>query len=291
MTFKQMESLCALAETLSFTKAAEKIYLSQSALSREIASLEKELGCLLLERSRKSPKLTPAGERIVKNARRILEEYREINRTASLAKTGTLGELYIGFVANGLTDNIVALLQKFTKKVPAVALEISEYAEAEMYRAVETGKIDFGIVFHTISSYQRVFHSRVIDRCPQCAIMSANHPLATRESVYFSELANEKFVIVNSEDFSEGYSHIMDKGLENKFIPNIASEADSTYSMLINVSFNIGISIGPISLRAQSVPNLRFIPIIDGDDLEYQLIWMKENRSTPVKQFLESLDK
>ncbi len=187
MTFKQMESLCALAETLNFSKAAEKIYLSQSALSREIAALEKELGCVLLERSRKSPKLTAAGERIVRNARRIMEEYREIQHTA--------------------------------------------------------------------------------------------------------DLANESFVLINSEDCPEGYSHFINRGLESKFVPRVALEVESAYSMLVNVSCNLGISVGPASLSMLKVPNLCFVPIVDENELEYQLIWSKANHAAPIGRFLELLDR
>jgi DNA-binding transcriptional LysR family regulator len=291
MTFKQMESLCALAETLNFSKAAEKIYLSQSALSREIAALEKELGCVLLERSRKSPKLTAAGERIVRNARRIMEEYREIQHTADIARTGHLGELRIGFIENGLTDDIVRLLQKFAKEMPDVAMEIMDYPEAEIYRAVETEKIDFGIVIHTVASYQNVFNSRVLDHYCQCAIVSENHPLAKLESVHLADLANESFVLINSEDCPEGYSHFINRGLESKFVPRVALEVESAYSMLVNVSCNLGISMGPASLSMLKVPNLRFVPIVDENELEYQLIWSKANHAAPIGRFLELLDR
>lgn len=98
MKIRQLECFCALAETLNFTKAAQQIYMTQSVFSKNIASLEHELGCTLITRSKVSPVLTEAGTRIYARAKGIVRDAEENQKIAGDARRGELLTIRIGLL-------------------------------------------------------------------------------------------------------------------------------------------------------------------------------------------------
>lgn len=291
MNIKQLESLCAFSETLSFTKAAERVFLSQSAYSREISALERELNCELIVRSRKDPKLTLAGERIVNSAKLVLNEIDSIIHTAEKAKSGNLGELKIGVLPHGISEDVLSLLHNYAKANPEIRLEISEYPEHDLVRAVESGKEDFCIVIRHDDISPQLFKSCIIDSCPQCVVVNEEHPLSTRNAVNFAELSQEEFIIVKENVFQKGFDYIMRKGLENNFIPKIAAKADSMFGVSVYVNCDQGVAIAAEAAKPIFASHVKFVPISDLEPLAYRLVWITANRSNQVKSFLSHIKK
>jgi len=137
MTIKQMEGFCYLAQTLNFSEAATRLYISQPAFSRMIVHMEKELECQLFIRSKTEPKLTIAGEQIYRHIKSILREYEDICNIAALARKDELGHLQLGIMGNGLTETARRFIVAFKRQYPNVTLELKEYTEVELFRALE----------------------------------------------------------------------------------------------------------------------------------------------------------
>ena len=125
MNLKHLEHLLALAETGSFSRAAARLHLTQSALSRSIQALEEELGGRLLDRIGKRNELTPLGHTVVARARRITLEASELKRSAELLRQGDLGSIRVGLGAGPGALLMTPLLQHIARFCPGVKVSIS----------------------------------------------------------------------------------------------------------------------------------------------------------------------
>lgn len=124
MNLKQLEHLLAVAEAGSFSRAAERLHLTQSALSRSVRLLEEDLGALLLDRMGKRTELTPLGQTVAERARRILFESAELRRSAELLTHGDQGTLIIGLGSGPAAMLMTPLLTHVAQRHPQLHLEI-----------------------------------------------------------------------------------------------------------------------------------------------------------------------
>src|SRR5262249_2385640 len=123
---RQMRYFVALAETLHFGRAAERLHISQPPLTRQIATLERELGVRLLERNSRHAKLTHAGQRFLEDARVTIAAFEQGCRNARLAERGELGTLTIGFMMHAAHTVLPRLTRQFMTDYPQVRVELRE---------------------------------------------------------------------------------------------------------------------------------------------------------------------
>ena len=132
----------AVAEVLSFTRAAERLHLAQPSLTRQIKDLETEIGVQLFDRVRKRTSLTPEGESFLLDAKRLVAECAQSVLAVQRLSRGEAGQLNIGYVANVYHDLLPATLGSFRKACPRTALNLFDMTPAEQYHALEGRKID-----------------------------------------------------------------------------------------------------------------------------------------------------
>ena len=123
---RQMRYFVALAETLHFARAAERLHISQPPLTRQIAALERQLGVRLLERNSRRAKLTHAGQRFLEDARLAVAAFDQACRNARLAERGELGTLRIGFMMHAAHTVLPRLARRFMTEHPEVHVELRE---------------------------------------------------------------------------------------------------------------------------------------------------------------------
>lgn len=136
MNMKQVECFIALAETLNFSRAADLCYVSQSAFSRLISSMESELECTLLARSKVHPRLTQAGEQIYEHAKQILYHSSEMQNIARIYRKGELGNFKVAILEKGLTCFCVNLIRGYQEKCPSVDFDFQECSENELVKVL-----------------------------------------------------------------------------------------------------------------------------------------------------------
>jgi DNA-binding transcriptional LysR family regulator len=136
----------AVAEVLSFTRAAERLHLAQPSLTRQIKDLEAEMGVQLFDRVRKRISLTPEGESFLLDARALGCRMRAKRVGGAAFEPGRGGQLNIGYVANIYHELLPATLAAFRKACPRTGLNLFDMTPAEQYHALEGRKIDLGFV-------------------------------------------------------------------------------------------------------------------------------------------------
>lgn len=189
MDLRQLEYVVAVAETLNFTRAAERSHVVQSALSHQVARLEAELGTRLFERSTKSVRLTASGELLVNYARRVLATVADARAELDALKGLRRGQLHVGSTqVTGRVVDTVRLLGQFHRLYPDITLATRTGPPNELASAVLSGELD--IAFITGHADPPTLSSTVvIQHEPLVAIVPSDHKLARRRRVRLAELA------------------------------------------------------------------------------------------------------
>lgn len=235
MELKQLEYIVKIAEERNITKAAEKMYITQSALNQQLLKLEKELGSQLFYRSRTNWKLTEIGEIYIKNAEKILnikkETYDQINDLLEKHK----GNLRIGLTPERGISMFASVYPKFYEMFPNVSVEPVEMNVKMQEKMIENGQMDIG--FMTLSEEQRTGNNTYIPILEENIIMAVPsiHPLAKsvkEKNIQRTDLKlfkNDTFVLLSKNTTMR---EIIDPLFEKAgFAPNILFETKSSRTL------------------------------------------------------------
>lgn len=207
MTIRQLKLLVTVSECRQFTSAAKKLHMTQSALSKQIISLEKELSVQLFDRRFKKAALTPEGEQILVYARRILSEYEGMLEAKHSFLASNQSQISISAVPvlnpYGITD---ALLQ-FEKEHPDISIQVSETTTADIISVVDNGETDIGIIRTTFlkdNCYN--IYSLVEDE--YAILISEQHRLKDFERVSIEMFSEDHFLLMGDPYYTTFYNEL-----------------------------------------------------------------------------------
>ena len=287
MTTNQLKYFITAAETLSFTEAGKLHYISQTAITQHIQSLEDQLGVKLFTRNKKRVYLTPAGEIFYMEAKALLERSKLAVNKARNAADGVSGSLNIGYVKGQAFSLTGPLIKEFYLHNPSVKFQLFRQAHLDLLMNLEKGKLDFifNIVYGNTAltdfSYRRISSDRLY------AVLPSGHPYAQLSSIRRYDLREEPFLLTKyyEDPSAKKYGHIIpDKYAESGFIPKINGRSSDAETLMVLVAAGIGITILPESIvRAFSnTSDLSFVPLEgEHEHVDIMAIW-KDNSMNPV---------
>ncbi|MEH7545876.1 MULTISPECIES: LysR family transcriptional regulator [Bacillaceae] len=292
MDIRQLRYFITVAEHLNFTKAANQLYVAQSAISHQIADLEEQIGVKLFIRNKRSVQLTPAGSVFLKEAMEIVEKTSGAIEKAKQTDAGLIGSLSIGFLSVHVRSFLPEVIKRFRELYPKVELHLNHFPSKMLKEALEEGELD--IAFTQPSGLHRIeeIEIQTVANEKYCIVMHKNHPFANRKTIRLAELATEPFIIHNRHDSPIGsYDFIVHLCEQNGLTPRIVSQPRFVDTVPILVESEMGISILPKSFEAVSSPTLRFIEIdgLEGHDFELVMAWKKNNLNPSISLFLDVL--
>lgn len=247
MDTRALEYFVAVAEELSFTRAAERMFVVQSTMSAGIRSLETDLGTALFERAGRRVALTAAGEALLPAAREIIDS---VDRLRASATGAMRGRLRVGIFANLDVLDLADALGEFRARYPFVELQLvaSPTGSTGLAEDVRRGRLD--LAFMGIPSTElpgvgasELLGSRVV------AVLPSGHPLATRRSVALAELADEAFV-----DTPSGFGNriVVERALAAAGVARrVATEVASLSDIGAFVAAGFGVALAPHRLVAE----------------------------------------
>ena len=194
MLLRQMKTFVTIIEENSFTEAAEKLYISQSAVSQQITALENELGVKLMKRENRRFTLTEAGEFFYKKARKLLHDADKlVAQTKELAHSSN--SLTVGYLNlyNGI--ELHEAVADFSAEFPDVELHITSGTHEELYRGLVDKRIDLAINDQR-RQFSEDYYNDVICFAPMFAELSKNHSLANAERLDISELEETPCIVI-----------------------------------------------------------------------------------------------
>jgi DNA-binding transcriptional LysR family regulator len=251
---KHLRSFLAVADALSFIRAARKLHISQPALSAQIQALETEIGVKLFERSRRSVRLTLPGETFVLDAAAILQMAKDAELKAQRAAAGEVGHLRIGFVASAALAIVPSIVLAFRRRHPLVTLDLMNIRTTDQIALLEERKLDAGFLRLPASSKGLVITP--IHREPFVLVVPNGHRLANRKPFRLSELEHEPFVAYARRWAPGFYDSWIQMFTAAGFSPNVVQETGEMETMLALVAAGVGIAVAPQGLVRRQVRGL-----------------------------------
>jgi len=248
MDLRHLRSFVAVAEELSFRRAAERLHLSQPPLSRQIKALEEELGVLLLERDRGSRVcLTDAGKSFLVDARLAIATATAARGRAQDAARDARSQLKLGNMPVLSTDVLPPLLRAFRKHSPQVQVSLLEMNRPMQLEALREGRIHIGIFPDLGAPLGRQFQSMPLYTCPMVAVFPDEHPLAKegKAPISVNRLAGQT-LLISSPETSPGYvERLNDLCVAANFTPTATHPVEGPANLLGMVAAGYGVAILP----------------------------------------------
>ena len=291
MNIRQLEYFLAVASELNFTRAAEKLYVSQTAVTKQIQSLEEQLGVELFERTKKKVVLTAAGNVFRQEASNLIDHWKTSIERVRLASNGVSGSLAVGFATGSGRTRIGQDMRDFVARYPSIGLTFENAAPSELLQMLRAGKVDVAFLpLFDERMYQEVEYLQV-DEAGLVVVMQKSHALSYHGSIGRKDLEREHLILACSEDDALGEGLSIMAPFEMAGIhPHIVAKNENVETILFMVTANIGIAILPEYLGIQSEfraqGELAEIPFEEGNaSIRLIAAWNPENRN-PSRQIM-----
>jgi DNA-binding transcriptional LysR family regulator len=256
-----------VAEAGSFGRAAEQLELTQPALSRQVGDLERVVGVPLLERAARGVSTTPAGDSLLTSARRVLDEVGTMAAEAHRARRGVIARCLIAAVPTTAARALItALVHDSARDAPHLELHFEDYTTPGQPGALRKGRIDLGLCHASAMSalaQRMVERIRLTSDLANCALVSAANPLAQREQLSLSDLAEIPFLFPDRDFQPEMYDDMFGEFERQAFRPRVDATYDGLDTIWSLVAQNRGWAIGFASQCELPPVGTRAVPLED----------------------------
>mgnify|MGYP001766318093 CR=1 FL=1 len=289
MQIESLKVFCDLAETESFTKAAHINGVTQSAVSQQISSLERQFKSLLIERSKKKFRLTREGQVLYDFSKQIIQTYESLHSKLQEIKDIVSGTIRVATIYSVGLHDLPPYIKRFLKAYPTVAVHVEYRRANQVYEDVLGNVVDLGLVaFPAKDSKLEIVPMR---RDSMGMICHPQHPLAKAKSIKVQQVANEKFIAFEADIPTR---KAIDKVLKDHGVTvHPVMEFDNIETLKRAVEIDAGIAIVPVTTVAQEVSKqtLAQVPFEDADFFRQLAIIYKKNKvlSPAMKQFIAML--
>lgn len=270
METRLVEYVIAVADELSFTRAAQRVYAAQSTVSAGVRALERELGTALFERDQRGVRITAAGEAVIP-ALRALVDAEARARTAADPRGELRGELRIGVFASISYLAIPRVIGAFHRDHPLVDLRLraSPSGSAELADAVQRGRLDLCLYGLPVATVPPGLAVHRLATTPYAVILPAGHSLASRSGLTLKDLADERFV-----DAPVGFGNrdVLDAALNARGVArDITAVVTETSSIPVFVANGLGIALLPELLIPPS-EGIAVVPLNENITWEFSVV-------------------
>ncbi len=288
LEIRHFQYFLALAETLHYRKAAERLFISQSALSQQIARLETILGQTLFIRTNRKVNLSRAGELFQKEAALIINQLQHSMERWQLGIKGGEGILRIGFVGSAMQVYLPPIIKKFSAAYPLIKFYLHDLSNKDQLAALEKRQLDIG--FMRAKNLPRTMESISVFKENFSLVLPANHPITRDNFRDMSQLAEESYILFPNERSQMYYQQIINLCGDYGFSPQLSHQSIHGPTIFKLVESGLGISIVPNSLRDEYNYNIRFIELTNiPQQTELFAVWNKVSGNTALPYFLEVL--
>lgn len=276
----------AVAEYLSFHRAAQALGTSQSSVSARIKALETDLGITLFDRNTRGVRLTEAGRRFVEQVHDAMGIIDRAVKTAGMRALGEEGELRIGVHALMEDCFIDRLLRRFHTKHPGIYLHITEGTARAAQFLVRDGRLD--VAFMACTHDIPDLNSRVIWRDRLMVALPPRHPLAAGQDVEWRQLAEETFLVRHCGTGPQVHDLIVTRSAGKWLTPPIQRVDVGRTALLSMIAAGHGISLFVEEGAATGAANVTFLPIRDEPEtIAFSAVWSPRNRAPALMKLLE----
>ena len=296
MDLRALRHFAAVAETLHFGRAAEKLGMTQPPLSQSILGLERELGAPLFVRSKRSVRLSALGEQWLPDVLSALAAVEALPATARRLRDGRAGLLELSFVSTADYSVLPSLVRRYSQAYPDVEIRLFEATSDVQVPALVSGERHAGIVIPPVDqplpsslAYRRLLREPLIAAVPSAWIdegrIRSGETLSREEVLASPLILFPKQVAPAFHDLVTGYYAALGGSAR------IVQEAIQMQTIISLVSSGLGIALAPASLRNLARAGVRYVPLAgEAPELETGLVWRRDDATPTLANFLDLLD-
>jgi DNA-binding transcriptional LysR family regulator len=285
----QLRVFLVALEEGSLNRAATRLRMSQSALSRQMQALEAEIGGALLERTTSGVRPTDAGHALASLAPRILGDYDHAMAEARRLARGQRDLIRIGYLGSIAQTFLNPALSELRRSHPEVKVKLLDQSPGEQIASLRKGEIDLAVTGHEGALVASEFYTRKLASFPVMAMLPADHPLANRKKIALGQLRGERFLAAPEEDLPGRDRWIAQLCRKAGFRPRFAQMAESISHGFALISGEGLVSIGPAYLKTYPVAGVAMVPLSDPITWDFLTLWQRGRLSPAMKAMLDAL--
>ena len=285
---RHLHYFLAVAEELHFRRAADRLFISQPGLSRQIKQMETELGFDLFERTNKKVILTKAGKYLKEEVTMLLRNLNDSFDHAQLIHEGMEGQINFGYVGSAMQNVIPQLLLKFKEEHPKVHYSLREMENPDQIDALMQKEID--LAFVRLEKVPKGLEIRPVFEDTFSLVLPKNHPIDKENFQGLKSLKEEAFILFDQSYSPAYYEKVMQIFKRSGFHPNISHNTVHASTIFRLVENNLGLSIVPTSLGLGFNMNIKFIEL---DKIPQKTVlsvaWNPLNRNPILEKILSKI--
>ena len=287
MKIRQLQCFVVLAEELNFTRAAQRLNMSQPPLSTMMQSLEREVGAELFSRTSRRMNLTRAGEAFLRHARAILAQHEHSLLEIREIRAGQHGVIEIGTTGSILRGGLADLLAGFCRDNPRITVRIHEQSPAMQINEVISRRADISFNRSIPSdgelAYEFAWREELV------ALLPETHPAARQDSVSLQDLRGDPHVVLRP-DSSDFAAYVMSRISGGGFRPRVSQQVMDAQSIPSLIVAGFGVSVVPAAIARLTSGPLVFRPIRpDPPVSDVFAVYRQSDRTPALNAFLDAM--
>lgn len=288
MDLRQLRYFVAIAECRSISLAAKKVHIAQPALTRQMQVLEEDFGTSLFQRTARGITLTNAGQQLLIDANRILDDAEGARARVQSAGRGEVGHLSIAIpVMRHPARAVARIFDRYRRETPNVSLEINQVLSEKQLRLLRENRIDVGIslfrdVADTDLKGERIYSERIFLAYPANWVWLNGVPQS------LSDLNEVEFIWISRNSAPAWHDELIHCFFKAGFVPKPRITSADASSMLTLVAAGLGCTVVPESQATGKQDSVNFLELNDLDVVQHwEIVWRADNTSPLIERFVE----
>jgi DNA-binding transcriptional LysR family regulator len=286
MELRHLRYFQAVAEELSFSKAARRLRVAQPALSRAVRDLEQHIGAELLNRSRHGVSLTAAGSVLLEETAGLFQRLDRLVGRVKRTAAGEEGELRVGYIGAPTHAFLGRLLREFHRRFPRVSIVLEERTPERVWEMVSRGRLSIGLTRPVLASPANELRTLLLRKEPLCGVFPEGDPRARKRAVAWRELAEDPLIVLARREGVGLHEAFLAACRKARFSPRIATTPSVITTVLSYVEAGAGIGVIPesVAMLGGGTP-LAFRPLIPQHTVDLVLVWNEKDESPALNAF------
>jgi DNA-binding transcriptional LysR family regulator len=291
MEIRRLRYFVAVAEELSFTRAAARLHIAQPPLSIQIRALEQEIGARLFDRDQRHVFLTQAGKHLLDRAKGILASVESAKAEVRCAALGEVGSLHLGYASSAMfTSSLTSAIKQFQIGYPHVLLTLHEMTSLDQLNGLHYRTLDAGILRKSDASVPSGILVEEWYRAPLVAAMANDHPLTKRRVIRIGDLRDQPLIMYPRDSGIGLYWQVLRLCSGAGFRPQIVREVQELTTIIGLVDAGVGIAVVPADTRSIHLDGVTYVPLRDKDAFStLYLAYRERDRNAHLRGLLSEL--
>ncbi len=282
MEIRRLRYFVAVAQELSFTRAAARLHIAQPPLSMQIRALEEEVGARLFDRDQRRVFLTQAGKHLLGRARGILASIEAAKAEVRCAALGEVGLLHLGYASSAMfTSTLTSAIKRFQADFPHVLLTLHEMTSLDQLNDLHYRRLDAGILRKVDVAVPAGIAVEEWYRAPLVAAIADEHPLARKRSIDVRDLRDEPLIMYPRQSGIGLYWQVLQLCTDAGFQPHVVREVQELTTIMGLVDAGEGIAIVPADTRSIRLPGVLYVAIRDKEAFSTLYLAFRERDRNP----------